>query len=293
MKILKTTLKISHLYLTILIQYIQYFYLIFFFNLSILIFPNYPHFHLLFFFPLPRPTFAPPLLKLFFLETYLDYPEKNDSRSKVNLKTWRVKRTANTTQRKTSSVAMRHIERRLSVALFLGKNSSTLGVCINRVECEFPFSTSFFFPFFSPSPFFFLSFPFLSFSIPQEKRVKRKSARFIYLYTVERLTHVRAYDRRILFMREARRQTEDWKRYGKKFGVIARDDDSMWFPSPPLPPSGRECGRKSMILALSLPPFKSSTTTTIPPFDELVRREIHFLLFLFSKRNFLFPDIIL
>lgn len=128
-----------------------------------------PHFHLLFyFFP---PSIYPAKFWNFFSFgnriTHLDYPEKNDSRSKVNLKTRRVKRTANTTQQKTSSVAMRHIERRLSVALFLGKNSSTLGggVCINRVECEFPFSTSFFSLLLSLSFFpSFLSFPSLLFS---------------------------------------------------------------------------------------------------------------------------------
>lgn len=132
---------------------------------------------------------------------------------------------------------MRHIERRLSVALFLGKNSSTLGgcVCINRVECEFPFSTFFFFLFPSSLPLFLSFSPspsFLSFSLAHEwKRAKRKREG-IFIYTVERLTHVHAYDRRILFMREARRQTEDWKKIWEK---IRGDRAWRWFNMIPFP----------------------------------------------------------
>lgn len=131
---------------------------------------------------------------------------------------------------------MRHIERRLSVALFLGKNSSTLGggVCINRVECEFPFSTSFFSLLLSLSFFpSFLSFPSLLFSIPQRKRVK-KARVYLFIRSKGLRTSVLMTDAYYSCVKHVGRQRTG-RRYGKKFGVIARDDDSIWFPFPPSP----------------------------------------------------------
>lgn len=129
--------------------------------------------------------------------------------------------------------------RSLSVALYPGKNSSALGggVCINRVECEFPFSTfSFFFSF-----FFSLSLP--SFLL---RSTGKRATCVLFIYTVER---VRAYDRRVLLMREA---DIGRQRTGRDMGKIHGGDHAWrWFH---VISERMQMWKKILILARFYPP---------------------------------------